>query len=160
ASAAELNCIASFNMFANDPRRVGPDPKIGALFKTYPIPNSYATGDGLNTAGYLWNPPTRVEGPNYMGRVDHIFDSKNEVFVRWLQSDSNTREGDPNNSRPQVFPGFPPEGEVFRATKNLAVSYRRVISSRVVNEFTAGFARFIFLFTQGEANPSFPDIPP
>ncbi len=156
----DLNCVASFNMFANDPQRRGADSKIGALFNSYPKPNSYATGDGLNTAGYIWNPPTRNEGPNYMGRVDHNFNTDNNLFVRWLQADQNTREGDPLNARPQVFPGFPPLGEVFRSTKNLAVSYRRVISPRVVNEFTAGFARFVFLFTQGEANPAFPDVPP
>ena len=160
ASPSELNCIRSFNMFANDPQRIGADPKIAALFKTYPLPNSYATGDGLNTAAYLWNPPTRNEGPNYMGRVDHTFNDRNTLFVRWLQADQNTREGDPLNGRPQVFPGFPPLGEVFRSTKNLAVSYRTTISARVVNEFTAGFARFVFLFTQGEANPAFPDAPP
>lgn len=32
ASPTDLNCVASFNMFANDPRRIGLDPKIGALF--------------------------------------------------------------------------------------------------------------------------------
>src|SRR2546422_3076517 len=95
-----------------------------------------------------------------MGRVDHSFNDRNTLFVRWLQADQNTREGDPLNARPQVFPGFPPLGEVFRSTKNLAISYRATISARVVNEFTAGFARFVFLFTQGEANPAFPDVPP
>jgi len=88
------------------------------------------------------------------------FNERNTVFVRWLQADQNTRQGDPLNARPQVFPGFPPLGEVFRATKNLAISYRQTISSRVVNEFTAGFARFVFLFTQGEANAAFHDVLP
>jgi hypothetical protein len=60
----------------------------------------------------------------------------------------------------QVFPGFPPLGEVYRTTKNLAISYRHVFSPRVVNEFTTGFSRFIFFFTQGEANPSFPNVLP
>src|SRR2546425_4911446 len=160
ASASELNCVRSFNMFANDPLRLGADPKMLALFKTYPLPNSYIVGDGLNSAGYIWNPPTSNEGPNYMVRVDHSFNERNTVFVRWLQADNNTRQGDPLNARPQVFPGFPPLGEVFRATKNLAISYRQTISSRIVNEFTAGFARFVFLFTQGEANPAFPDVLP
>src|SRR5262245_12972428 len=160
ASPSELNCVRAFNMFANDPLQIGADPKMAALFKTYPLPNSYIVGDGLNTAGFVWNPPTRNEGPNYMGRVDHTFNDRNSVFVRWLQADQNTREGDPLNSRPQVFPGFPPLGEVFRATKNLAISYRQTISPRIVNEFTAGFARFVFLFTQGEANPAFPDVLP
>lgn len=160
ASPSDLNCVASFNMYANDPRRIGPDAKIGALFKTYPLPNSYASGDGLNTAGYLWNPPTQQLGPAYTARIDHTFSSKDYLFGRWLQSTYNTKKGDPLNARPQVFPGFPPLGEVFRSTKNLAISYRRVFSPRVVNEFTTGFARFSFLFTQGEANPSFPDVPP
>src|SRR5213083_2332722 len=160
ASASELNCVRSFNMFASDPLRIGADPKMLALFKTYPLPNSYIAGDGLNTAGYTWNPPTSNEGPNYMARIDHSFNDRNTVFVRWLQADQNTRQGDPLNARPQVFPGFPPLGEVFRSTKNLAINYRRVISPRVVNEFTAGFARFVFLFTQGEANPGFPDVLP
>ena len=79
------------------------------------------------------------------------FNERNTVFVRWLQADQNTRQGDPLNARPQVFPGFPPLGEVFRATKNLAISYRQTISSRVVNEFTAGFARFVFLVYAGRS---------
>jgi hypothetical protein len=77
----------------------------------------------------------------------------NSMFARYLFSDYNTLQGDPLNARPQVFPDQPPLGEVFRRTSNLAVSYRRVFSPRVVNELTFGYARFGFLFTQGEANP-------
>ncbi|HEV8133007.1 MAG TPA: TonB-dependent receptor [Acidobacteriota bacterium] len=160
ASAADTNCVASYNMFANDPAKIGIDPVIAKLFNSYPKPNSYAFGDGLNTATYLWNPPTRNAGPHYMARIDHTFSEKHSLFVRWLQADQDTLDGDPLNGRPQVFPGFPPLGEVFRRTKNLSISYRSVFSSRVVNEFTTGFARFVFLFTQGEANPAFPNIPP
>ncbi len=161
SSPTDLNCVQTFNIFANDPRGIGLDPVIGKLFSSYPAPNNYsAGGDGLNTATYLWNPPYKFRGPNYMGRVDHYIDDNNTVFVRYLHADWNTLEGDPLNSRPMVFPGFPPLGEVFRKTKNLAASYRRVFSPRVVNELTAGFSRFIFLFTQGEANPAWPDVLP
>ncbi|HEY2933245.1 MAG TPA: TonB-dependent receptor [Acidobacteriota bacterium] len=157
---ADTNCIASYNIFGNDPQKIGIDPVIAKLFKSYPAPNSYAFGDGLNTASYLWNPPTRFEGPHLMARVDHNFSERNSVFARWLFSHYNTREGDPLNGRPQVFPGFPPLGEVFRNTTNVAVSYRSVLSPRIINEFTAGFARFVFLFSQGEANPAFPNVVP
>ncbi len=157
---ADTNCVASYNIFASDPAKIGIDPVIAKLFNSYPKPNSYAFGDGLNAATYLWNPPTRNAGPHYMARVDHTFSEKNSVFVRWLQANQFTLEGDPLNGRPQVFPGFPPLGEVFRRTKNLAISYRSVFSARVINEFTTGFARFVFLFSQGEANPAFPNIPP
>ena len=160
ASNTDLNCVAAYDIFAGDPRRIGADPKLMALYKTFPTANSYVAGDGLNTATYAWNPPTRSRGPYLMGRVDHLINDNNTMFARYLFSDQNTLDGDPNNDRPQVYPGFPPQGEVFRRSHNLAVSWRRVISPRVVNELTAGVARFFFLFTQGEANPAFPDIPP
>src|SRR5215813_2919013 len=158
-SATDRNCVASYNMYANDPRRIGLDPVIGKLVKSLPAPNSFATGDGLNTGTYFWNPPTQVRGPNYMVRVDHTLNDKHSLFARYLGGDQNTLKGDPLNSRPQVYPGLPPLGEVFRSTKNAAIGVRSVLSPRVVNEFTAGMSRFIFLFTQGEANPAFPDIP-
>lgn len=159
-SPTDSNCIASYNMYASDPRGIGGDKKILSMLNTFPRPNSYASGDGLNTAAYFWNSSYRVRGPNIMGRIDHTINDKSSIFGRYLFADSNTLDGDPNNGRPVVFPGFPPMGEVYRRSHNLAVSYRRVISPRIVNEFTAGFSRFMFLFTQGEANPSFPDIAP
>ncbi len=160
ATNTDRNCVATFDMFAGDPRRIGADPVVAKLFGSYPIPNSYIAGDGLNTATYTWNPPTRQRGPNYMFRIDHTFNENNTIFGRWLMGEQDTLDGDPLNGRPQMFPGFPPMGEVFRTTKNLAISYRRVFSPRVVNEFTAGVSRFVLLFTQGEANPTWPDIPP
>lgn len=156
----DLNCVATYDIYANDPRRIGGDPTILKLLNSFPRPNSYTSGDGLNTATFLWNPTYRVRGPHYMGRIDHVFNENNTFFARYLFSDQDTLDGDPNNGRPQVFPGYPPQGEVFRRSHNVAVSYRRVISPRVVNELTAGFSRFNFIFTQGEANPAFPDIPP
>lgn len=159
ASSTDTNCVASFNFAANDPLKRGVDPTIAKLFGSYPKPNSYAFGDGLNTATYLWNPPTRIAGPQYKVRVDHKLNENQEVFVRWLHADYDTLGGDPLNGRPQVFPGFPPLGEVNRRSKNLAINHRWVIASKYVNSFTLGFSRFRFLFTQGEANPDFPNIP-
>ncbi len=159
-SPTDANCVASYNFAADDPKKIGIDPTIAKLFGGYPAPNNYsAVGDGLNTATYQWNPPANFRGPNFMARVDHTFNENNSLFARFLWGHYDTRQGDPLNGRPQVFPGYPPLGEVFRTTRNLAITYRRVISPRVVNELTTGFSRFIFLFTQGEANPSWPDVP-
>lgn len=160
AGAGDANCVASYNFAVADPKGIGPDPVISKLFASYPKPNSYLSGDGLNTATYTWNPPANFRGPNYMARVDHLFNESNAVFFRALWGSYDTLQGDPLNGRPAVFPGFPPLGEVHRTTRNFAANYRRVISPRVVNEFTAGLSRFIFLFTQGEVNPSWPDVVP
>jgi hypothetical protein len=158
-SNTDLNCIQTYNMFANDPRRIGADPTIMKLFKSLPAVNSYTAGDGLNYGGYSWNSPARKRGPSWMARVDHNFNGSNNMFVRYLRGENNTLGGDPNNSRPQVYPGFPPLGEVYRGSHNLAASYKRVISPRMINDLTFGLSRFAFLFTQGEANPDFPNAP-
>lgn len=154
------NCIASYNIFANDPRGIGADPAVKAYLDRYPAPNNFTVGDGLNTAGYSWNTPSRTEGPNIMARIDHTFNERQSIFGRYIHSDFDTLQGDLLNARPTVFPGFPPLGEVYRASKNTAVGHRWTVTDNVVNEFTVGLARFRFFFTWGESNPDFPNIPP
>lgn len=153
------NCVASFSFAQSHANIKGVDPTIAKLFASYPRPNSYGFGDGLNTAAFLWNPPTRNEGPHFKARIDHTINESHAVFGRYLYADQDTRDGDPLNSRPQVFPGFAPLGEVFRRSRNLAINHRWVINNSLVNSFTLGYSRFRFLFTQGEANPDFPNNP-
>src|SRR5436190_12127501 len=163
ATATSLRCIRTYSVNAGSNNTIGRplDSTVAGLLKAYPSPNNFAAaGDGLNTATYVWNPPTAVRGPAINIRIDHNFNANNSMFGRYLWSDYNTLKGDPLNGRPQVYPDNPPLGEVFRRTSNLALSYRRVISPRIVNELTAGYGRFGFLFTQGEANPLWPDVPP
>lgn len=165
ATPTSLRCVRTYDIRSatNNPNNIAGrtfDSAVASILNPLPSPNNFGSGDGLNTAAFLWNPPTSVRGPAYAARIDHNFNANNSVFARYLFSDYNTLKGDPLNGRPQVYPDGPPLGEVYRRTSNLAISYRRVISPRVVNEFTAGFARFGFLFTQGEANPAWPDVPP
>src|SRR4029453_14082583 len=120
------NCVDSYNIFARDPLGIGADPTIASMISTLPSPNTFNVGDGLNFAGFAWNPPSRFKGPFYMVRVDHKINDQNDIFGRFLWSDYDTFEGDFLNSRPAVFPGFPPLGEVFRRSQSLAISYRHV----------------------------------
>ena len=156
-SPTDLNCVQSYNIFNNDPAHLGGDPAVLSLLKSYPAPNDFATGDGLNQAGYLWSAPSAVRGPRNILRVDHIFNANNNIFFRAMWATEQQLEGDLLNGRPAIFPGFPPRGEVYRPAKNYALSWRRVISPSLVNELTAGFARFTFLFTYGDSNPKFPN---
>ncbi|HYP12360.1 MAG TPA: carboxypeptidase regulatory-like domain-containing protein, partial [Bryobacteraceae bacterium] len=158
-SPTDTNCVASYNFAADDPRRLGVDPTVRQLLDKLPLPNSYQTGDGLNTAAYFWNTPTKVRGPSWLVRIDHNFNEKHSLFGRYLHGQQDTIGGDPNNGRPQLYPGFPPLGEVFRSSRNLAVGLRSVLGPRVVNEMTLGFGRFGYLFTKGEANPEFLNLP-
>lgn len=159
ANAAETNCVSSYNIFANDPRKIGLDSAVKGVLGGYPSPNSFNSGDGLNLGTYQWNTPFRVEGPQFLVRVDHTINSSHSVFFRWLSGKQNTLNGDPLNGRPQVLPGYPTRGEVFRPANNIALGFRSTLSPRVVNELTLGFSRWQFLFTQGESNPLFPNTP-
>lgn len=159
ASPTDANCIASFNIFQNDPLRRGLDPAVRGVLGAYPAPNSYSAGDGLNTGNYVWNSPFQIRGPQYLARIDHVISDKHNLFGRLLGAEQNTLGGDPLNGRPQVLPGFPTRGEVFRPAYNAAIGLRSVLTPRLVNELTLGYSRFDFLFTQGEANPAFPNTP-
>ncbi len=160
SATVTTNCIRSYNIYGNDPRRIGADPVVKAYLDRYPTPNSYTVGDGLNTAGYAWNVPSRTVGPNYMFRIDHTINDRQSVFGRYIDAATDTLDGDLLNSRPSVFPGYPPLGEVFRSSKNTAIGHRWTVTDKIVNEFTVGLARFRFFFTWGESNPDFPNIPP
>ena len=151
------NCVDSYNIFANDPQGIGGDPAVLALMNSLPAANAFSLGDGLNQAGFNWNPPSQFKGPHYYVRVDHTFGPSDNVFVRWLQNTFNTKQGDFLNARPQVYPGFSPLGEVNRLGKNAAVSWRHSFTPLLVNELTVGFNRFAFQFTFGESNPNFPN---
>src|SRR6266699_1396306 len=139
---AETNCIRTYITSANNTASRPLDSVIGGIIGSTPLPNNFSSGDGLNSGAFLWNPPTAVRGPAIAARIDHNFNENNSIFGRYLFSDYNTLKGDPLNGRPQVFPTGPPLGEVFRRTSNFAFSYRRVISPRMVNELTTGYARF------------------
>jgi hypothetical protein len=162
ATPTSLRCVRTYDsrLPSNNIQARPLDTAVATLLTPMPLPNKFTSGDGLNTATFLWNPPTAVRGPAINARIDHNFNANNSIFGRYLFSDYNTLKGDPLNGRPQLYPDSPAFGEVYRRTSNLALSYRRVISPRVVNELTAGYARFGFLFTQGEANPAWPNVPP
>ncbi len=159
AGAGDSNCIASYNVFGNDPLRAGLDPAVKSILGGYPAPNSYNAGDGLNMGALQWNPSVKVRGPQYMARIDHTLSDRHSLFGRYLGARQESLNGDPNNGRPVVIPGYPPRGEVFRPATNIAIGLRSVLSPRLVNELTLGYSRWTFLFTQGEANPSFPNTP-
>lgn len=159
ASAADRNCIQSYNIYGNDPLRIGGDAQVLKLLRSYPSPNNYRSGDGLNIAGYLWNTAYQVRGPRNLIRFDHIFNANNSMFFRVLWGDEQDVKGDPLNSRPVVFPGFPPKGERLTPAQSWALSWRSVLSPTMVNELTLGFARVNFVFTYIDSNPDGVNLP-
>jgi len=46
--------LGTYNIFTNDPDRLGADPRIRSLIAASPLPNNFFGGDGLNTALYTF----------------------------------------------------------------------------------------------------------
>ncbi|HTW30130.1 MAG TPA: carboxypeptidase-like regulatory domain-containing protein [Candidatus Sulfotelmatobacter sp.] len=108
----------------------------GALFNLYPLPNSVAEGDLLNSAAYTFpgNDPTSLN--TYIVKLDYRINASgsHSVFVRGnLQND--------HEKQPPQFPGMPPNDYVTNNSKGIAVGYTALISNNLINNFRYAFIR-------------------
>jgi len=55
-----------------------------------------------------------VRGPRNILRIDHTFNSNNNIFFRAMWAVEQQLQGDLLNGRPAIFPGFP------RAARSIA----------------------------------------
>ncbi|HWT01094.1 MAG TPA: carboxypeptidase regulatory-like domain-containing protein [Pyrinomonadaceae bacterium] len=153
--------IQSYNIVANDPlcatqpTNCGLDPTTQALINAAPLPNNFTTGDGLNTAGFSFGAPQVEKQYDFVLKVDHTFNDRNTMYVRYAQGEQNTF-GDNGNAGLRSFPNSPfNRTDTFRNPKNVAVNYRWTPTNFMVNELVLGFNRFAFLFT----NPDPESVP-
>jgi carboxypeptidase family protein len=144
------NCIATYNVVANDPRKLGIDPTIQKnVLDLLPAPNNFTGGDGLNTANYIWTIGRLDPQRDITFKIDHKFNDSHTMFVRYAWGSQNTIN-DTTNAGAPAFPGLPPKVNTTRDPRNMAVSYRTVITPSLTNEFVVGGNHFTFNFV----NPS------
>ena len=137
--------IGSFDIGANDPAARGLDPAVLAFINLSPLPNNFTIGDGLNTAGFIFQAPEQERQVDFTVRIDHQFNSKNSIFGRWAHGHQNT-VGDIVNGGLQPFPNAPNVVDTQRQPRNLAISWRYTPRSSITNEMIVGMNRFIFNF--------------
>jgi hypothetical protein len=97
--------LSTYDIVANDPRHIGIDKQMAAIFKVLPDPNNLNAGDTLNTAGYLFNNPNGSWNNSYTGKADYNATEKIHLFFRY--SWFRTYSIDGLNSADATFPGFP-----------------------------------------------------
>ncbi|HEX8188769.1 MAG TPA: hypothetical protein VF586_10475, partial [Pyrinomonadaceae bacterium] len=144
-------CYRTFNLVGNANIPLTADPTTSRLIGLTPLPNNFIVGDGLNTAGFAFNAPQTERQYDFTAKVDHTFNDRHTIYVRWAQGAQNTI-GDNGNAGLQSFPGLPNTVDTFRTPRNLAVNYRATLAPTVVNEFVAGFNRFTFSFNNPDPN--------
>jgi hypothetical protein len=117
-----------------DPR--GVNQAALAIFQSYPAPNDFSAGDGINMVGYRFNSPTPVRWNTYITRIDFAIDSSNKhsVFFRGnLQNDKET-------GMPQ-FSGQAPASVTLRNNKGFGVGLTDILSATMVNTLRYGLTR-------------------
>jgi len=114
----------------------GVAPALLDLFQNrYPAPNDFASGDGINTAGFRFNAPNGLTENAYITRLDYNISSKHKLFTRF-----NFRHQDSVNLLIQ-FPGDPNTGPNVVRDTAWVVGETWTISPSTVNQFTMGETR-------------------
>jgi hypothetical protein len=144
--------IASYNIVANDPQRLGLDPTIQRLIGLSPMPNNFTTGDGLNTAGYTFPPGEEERQMDFVTRIDHTINPRNSLFFRYSKGYQDTNCDQVNGGEP-FFPGLTCLVNTKRSPYNWAGNYRWNGGS-FVNELVLGQNHFTFDFLNPSADPS------
>jgi len=119
-----------------DPSGIGINQAALKMLQGFPVGNSSAAGDGVNTTGFLFNAPTHSVQNTYIARLDYNIDSagKHTIFARGnLQNDSR-------NGTPQ-FPGQVPNSVTLANNKGLAAGYTAVLTPSMVATTRYGFTR-------------------
>ncbi len=138
------------NIFGRDPLRPSMDPSgwIQKVLAKMPMPNNFRTGDGLNTAGILWqrreegDTNTNGTGPNsnrnsYSFRIDHNFKASEKIFF------SSTIEKSWANGSAAGVPIWP-DGYyalINQLPRVFTVSLVSTISPTILNELRAGYRK-------------------
>src|SRR6266540_1972037 len=144
--------VTSYSVPGNDPLGFGLDPTILGIINRTPLPNNFTVGDGLNTAGFTTTVAANQEKQyDFVTKIDHNFNEKNSIYVRYAQGAQNTLSDTANDGTPR-FPGFPNWVDTFRSPKNLAINYRWSPTPTITNELVAGLNRFTFSFNNPDPN--------
>jgi hypothetical protein len=136
--ASATGGLQTVSIFGRDPNRLAADPtgQIQRLLSLEPLPNNYLTGDGLNTAGYLWSRPVIDDFQLFEGRVDHIFNERHRITLT-LNHQSYFSE---NVANGQPFPTSP-VGLAPTETTQYSVAFTSTLKSNLVNEVRIGIFR-------------------
>ncbi|MEO7530089.1 MAG: carboxypeptidase-like regulatory domain-containing protein, partial [Sediminibacterium sp.] len=111
------------------------DPIIQSrILSRLPTTSNFTGGDGLNTAGYRLLRRSDQTRDQYASRFDYDINDENSVlFIYNYNKEVNLRPDIDTSGFSAV-----PDGEQSSDNKQYTAAYRRVFSSKIVNEFRGG----------------------
>lgn len=119
-----------------DPLGIGANAEVMKVLQLYPLPNTFSSGDGLNTAGFRFIAPVGVRWNTYIARLDWNPGAPgvHSLFLR------GNLQNDRSNSLPQ-FPGQPASTVDLANSKGLAAGYNVVFRPNLIGSFRYGYTR-------------------
>ena len=117
-----------------DPLGIGNNAAMLKLLQSYPEPNDFSVGDGLNTAGYRFSQALASSFNNYIARVDWNVSAAHTLFWRGNLLGDMT----PDFSE---FPGQPSFAKTRDNSRGFAVGHTWALTPNLVNDFRWGLTR-------------------
>jgi len=121
------------------PATGGVNPAGLALLQTAPLPNTFATGDGLNTGGFRFNSPVSTSLNTHIAKFDLNLTDRQTLFVRGNYQDDLYGQA-------RQFPTTP-SPNLWVHPKGFVVGHAWTATNSLVNSLRVGLTRQSF--TQG-----------
>ena len=131
-----VTALSPTQIMGLDPQHLGVNPVVLQYLNTFPLPNDNSVGDGLNTAGYRWRAPTRLDNNAVISRFDYYLTQNANQVLFWRGALQDLK-----NPGIPFLPGATPETTLVDHSKGMAVGYTAVLSPTLVNNFRYGFTR-------------------
>lgn len=148
--AAATGPLQSVSLFGKDPNRMVADPtgNVAIALKDVPLPNNFQRGDGLNTAGFIWQQPSTSDFNLYDFRIDHILTQNTRLAFSMQARSANSFNG----YRGQVYPLQPSDASF---NKNYLYTFSAITTIRpnLLNEYRMG----LNYYEAGYAGPFYPN---
>jgi carboxypeptidase family protein len=154
-NAGGVTYLSPAQVAALDPQGVGANPALLSLINSrYPQANDLTVGDGINTAGFRFNAPSRLSSNIYTSRIDVNATENQKLFAR--ANIVRRAFTDIINTVAQQFPGDPESGRGVVRDYSLVGGHTWTISPNLANQVTVGVTRasstFLSPFTPTSPN--------
>ncbi len=130
--------VRTFDIVANDPRRIGIDRTVAANLALLPNPNNFDTGDRLNTAGFRFNAPAGNQGDQHTFKTDWNAATNLRLYFRYSWFETLT-PADSLNGAESTFPGQP-NGTQGGIRSGYSVGGTWTVKPWLINETIVGYS--------------------
>jgi hypothetical protein len=119
-----------------DPLTLGVNPAMLTYFNSFPEPNDFTQGDGLNFVGYRFRGPVPTNKNWYIAKIDYKITQSGNHSVFWRGAMANDVQ-----SKAPYLPGQAPLHTFADFSKGFSVGYTAVLRPTLINNFRWGFTR-------------------